>query len=252
MSLPPPPSYPELAAVLDSLKEALTPGLTLEEIDGLRNDPTAAALADIDFTMDGAFGIEHRTALGPEDAPNIPLLIGCRQDPPSRLPSSRFPKGGDNIVTVPPGHDAPSPAPAGPPPPATRATALVTAALRIVDDSGTEALTMRRLADANKLQLPAIYRVFSNKQNLLDEMAEAIPAKVLPDGRESDGKAEVALLARQLRQALPAQREDARIIGGGYAAKRHSPTLVERLVGVMRRAGFNGVAALWATSTVFC
>ena len=99
MSLPPPPSDPELAAVLDSLKEALTPGLTLEEIDGLRNGPAAAGLADIDFTMDGAFDIEHRIALGPEDAPNIPLLIGCRQDPPSqlpssRLPSSRLPKGG--------------------------------------------------------------------------------------------------------------------------------------------------------------
>jgi TetR/AcrR family tetracycline transcriptional repressor len=133
----------------------------------------------------------------------------------------------------------------------------VTAALRIVDDGRLEALTMRRLADANKLQLPAIYRVFSNKQALLDEMAEAILAEAilaeaLPDGRESDWDAEVALLARQLRQALPAQREGARIVGGSYAAKRHSLTLAERLVGVMQRAGFNGVAALWNTSTVFC
>ena len=103
-----------------------------------------------------------------------------------------------------------------------------------------------------KLQLPAIYRAFSNKQALLDERVEAIPAKALPDGRESDREAEVALLARQLRQALPAQREGARIVGGGCAAKRHSLTPAERLVGVMRRAGFNGVAALWATSTVFC
>ena len=94
MSLPPPPFDPELATVLDSLKEVLTPGLTLEEIDGLRNGPAAAGLADIDFTMDGTSDIEHRTAPGPEDTPNIPLLIGCRQDPPSRLPSSRLPKGG--------------------------------------------------------------------------------------------------------------------------------------------------------------
>ncbi|MFI6463402.1 TetR/AcrR family transcriptional regulator C-terminal domain-containing protein [Streptomyces sp. NPDC050528] len=153
---------------------------------------------------------------------------------------------------MPLGHDASPPAQPGPPPPATRARALVSAALRIVDDGGLESLTMRRLADANKLQLPAIYRVFSNKQALLDEMAEAILAKAVPDGREHNWEAEVTRLARQLRQALLAQREGARIVGGSYAAKRHSLTLAERLVGVMQGAGFNGVAALWATSTLFC
>ncbi|MFJ9246726.1 TetR/AcrR family transcriptional regulator C-terminal domain-containing protein [Streptomyces sp. NPDC101776] len=150
------------------------------------------------------------------------------------------------------GHGTSAPAQAGPPPPANRARALVTAALRIVDEGGLDALTMRRLADANKLQLPAIYRVFSNKQALLDEMAEAILATALPDTPENHWEAEVPLLARQLRQALLAQREGARIVGGSYAAKRHSLTLTERLVGVMRSAGFDEVAALWATSTVFC
>lgn len=120
------------------------------------------------------------------------------------------------------------------------------------DEGGHDALTMRRLADAKRHQLPAIYRVFSNKQALLDEMAEAILANALPDTPENDWEAEIPLLAGQLRQALPAQREGARIVGGSYTAKRHSPTLAECLVGVMRRAGFNGVVALWATSTVFC
>ncbi|MFE2884097.1 TetR/AcrR family transcriptional regulator C-terminal domain-containing protein [Streptomyces sp. NPDC059272] len=94
-----------------------------------------------------------------------------------------------------------------------------------------------------------------NKQNLLDEMAEMaemVLATALPDGHDQDGETEVALLAHQLRQAPLAQREDTRVVGVGYAAKRHSLALAERLVAVMRRAGLNGVAALWATSTVFC
>ncbi|MGW3310319.1 TetR/AcrR family transcriptional regulator C-terminal domain-containing protein [Streptomyces sp. NPDC001073] len=91
-----------------------------------------------------------------------------------------------------------------------------------------------------------------NKQALLDEMPEAILAKALPDGNEQDWEAEVTLLAHQLRHALLAQRKGAGIVGGSYAAKRHSLTLAERLVGVMRRTGFNEVAALWATCTVFC
>ncbi|MFD4879401.1 TetR/AcrR family transcriptional regulator C-terminal domain-containing protein [Streptomyces sp. NPDC058420] len=56
-------------------------------------------------------------------------------------------------------------------------------------------------------------------------------AKALPDGGERDWEADVALLARQLRQALLAQREGARIVGGSYAAKRHSLTLAKRLAG---------------------
>lgn len=82
MSLTPPPFDPELGAVLDSLKEVLTPGLTLEEIDGLRNGPAVAALAEIDLTMDGAFDIEHRSVPGPEDTPTIPLPI-CRPTGPA-------------------------------------------------------------------------------------------------------------------------------------------------------------------------
>lgn len=78
----PPPFDPELAAVLDVMKEFLTQGLALDEIDGLRNGPAAAALAEIDLTMDGAFDVESRTVPGPEDAPAISLLI-CRPTTPA-------------------------------------------------------------------------------------------------------------------------------------------------------------------------
>ncbi|MFI1868705.1 TetR/AcrR family transcriptional regulator C-terminal domain-containing protein [Streptomyces jumonjinensis] len=153
---------------------------------------------------------------------------------------------------MPTGHKESAPGQASAPPPVTRARALVTAALHIVDAGGLEALTMRRLADALKLQLPAIYRVFGNKQALLDEMAEAILAEALPDGHGDHWTAEVTLLAGQLRQALLAQRDGARIVGGSYASKRNTLMFAERLVGVMRQAGLDGAAALWAMSAVFC
>ncbi|MFE9663142.1 TetR/AcrR family transcriptional regulator C-terminal domain-containing protein [Streptomyces sp. NPDC005955] len=146
----------------------------------------------------------------------------------------------------------PPPGPTSAPPPADRARALVAAARHIVDSDGLEALTMRRLADALRLQLPAIYRVFSNKQALLDEMAEAILGEALPDRHGDCWTAEVALLAGQLRRALLAQRDGAKIVGGSYTSKRNTLAYAERFVGVMRRAGLDGTAALWATSTVFC
>ncbi|MFE2042539.1 TetR/AcrR family transcriptional regulator C-terminal domain-containing protein [Streptomyces sp. NPDC059477] len=146
----------------------------------------------------------------------------------------------------------PTPVRAAAPPPATRAQALVTAALRIVDDGGLEALTMRRLADAVGLQLPAIYRVFANKGVLLDEMAEAILADALTESRGEPWQTEVAALARRLRRALLARRDGARIVGGSYAAQRHNLAFADRLIGIMRQAGLHGTAALWATTTVFC
>jgi hypothetical protein len=78
----PPPFDPELAVVLDSLKEVLTPGLTLEEIDGLRRGPAAPrSPMQIDFTMDGAFDIEDRRYRA-RGRPDIPLLI-CRPTKPA-------------------------------------------------------------------------------------------------------------------------------------------------------------------------
>ncbi|MFD4833569.1 TetR/AcrR family transcriptional regulator C-terminal domain-containing protein [Streptomyces uncialis] len=153
---------------------------------------------------------------------------------------------------MPTAHQDSPPGQSSAPPPADRPRALVTAALRIVDADGLEALTMRRLAHALGLQLPSIYRVFSNKQALLDEMAEAILAEALPHGHGDHWTAEVALLAGQLRSALLAQRDGARIVGGSYTSKRNTLTYAERLVAVMRQASLDGTAALWATSTVFC
>ncbi|MEV7283291.1 TetR/AcrR family transcriptional regulator C-terminal domain-containing protein [Streptomyces sp. NPDC093252] len=139
----------------------------------------------------------------------------------------------------------------GAPPPATRAQALVVAALRLVDEGGLEGLTMRRLADTCNLQLPAIYRVFGNKGALLDQMAEKILSGALAERRDEPWEADVALLARQLRRALLAQRDGARIVGGSYAAQHYSLAFADRLIAAMQRAGLQGVSALWATSSLF-
>ncbi|GAA3871324.1 alpha/beta hydrolase [Streptomyces lacrimifluminis] len=77
MTLTPPPFDPELAAVLEMLKDAVPPQLTMDEIEATRNGPGLAMLADMDLTMGGAFEVEDRVVPGPENAPDISLLI-CR------------------------------------------------------------------------------------------------------------------------------------------------------------------------------
>ncbi|MFJ1967979.1 alpha/beta hydrolase [Streptomyces sp. NPDC087903] len=77
MTSVPPPFDPELAAALDLIKEMISPGLTLEDLDAVRQGPGIQLLADMDLTLDGFFDVEDRLVPGPEGAPEISLLI-CR------------------------------------------------------------------------------------------------------------------------------------------------------------------------------
>ncbi|MFJ7147481.1 alpha/beta hydrolase [Streptomyces sp. NPDC100445] len=74
MPLVPPPFDPELAAVLERYREVLSPGFTLDDLDGARQ---GAAAELVDPTLDGAFETEDRTAPGPAGAPDVSLLV-CR------------------------------------------------------------------------------------------------------------------------------------------------------------------------------
>lgn len=77
MTSVPPPFDPELAAALELITDMISPGLTLDMIDVVRQGPGIQLLADLDLTLDGFFDVEDRTVPGPEGAPDISLLI-CR------------------------------------------------------------------------------------------------------------------------------------------------------------------------------
>ncbi|MGW1721249.1 alpha/beta hydrolase [Streptomyces sp. NPDC002156] len=100
MTLTPPPFDPELAAVLEILKDAVPPQLTMDEIEATRNGPGLAMLADLDLTVGGAFEVEDRVVPGPENAPDISLLI-CRPTAPATegpLPVIYHVHGGGMVI----------------------------------------------------------------------------------------------------------------------------------------------------------
>ncbi|MFB0619223.1 alpha/beta hydrolase [Streptomyces sp. AGS-58] len=74
MPLVPPPFDPELAAVLERYGDVLSPGFTLDDLDGARQSEAAEL---VDPTLDGAFETEDRTVPGPAGAPDVSLLL-CR------------------------------------------------------------------------------------------------------------------------------------------------------------------------------
>ncbi|MFF0011386.1 alpha/beta hydrolase [Streptomyces sp. NPDC005374] len=88
MTYVPPPFDPELAAALDVIKEMISPGMTLDDIDLVRKGPGIQLLADMDLTIGGFFEVEDRSVPGPEGAPEISLLI-CRPVAPAPAGTGR-------------------------------------------------------------------------------------------------------------------------------------------------------------------
>ncbi|WP_206441212.1 TetR/AcrR family transcriptional regulator [Streptomyces boncukensis] len=140
----------------------------------------------------------------------------------------------------------------GRPPRLDRARTLQTA-LDLLDRSGLDALTMRRLADAMDVQAGALYRYFATKQDLLTAMAERMMDGVADAAAEADSgdwSERLSALARAMRAALLARRDGARVFAGTYATGANTLAFADAVAGVMRAAGFPDDDAARALYTV--
>jgi AcrR family transcriptional regulator len=89
----------------------------------------------------------------------------------------------------------------GPAPRFTREE-LARRALAIMDAHGTEALTMRRLADELGMGTMALYRYFPSKNDLMDAAIDAaMPEIELPEPGAAPWKEQIAELARAMFRA---------------------------------------------------
>jgi TetR/AcrR family transcriptional regulator, tetracycline repressor protein len=124
---------------------------------------------------------------------------------------------------------------------------VVKAAIDLVEEVGLDGLTLRRLAKQLGVQAPALYWHFKNKQELLDQMAEArwraeVP-KARPLGPGERWEDWLSERARAGRAALLGHRDGAKLA----AATKPSPAMfaeielqTESLCGV----GFSAADAL--------
>ncbi|APY89861.1 TetR family transcriptional regulator [Streptomyces alfalfae] len=140
----------------------------------------------------------------------------------------------------------------GRPPRLSRDRALHTA-LDLLDRSGLDALTMRRLADALEVRAGALYRYFATKQDLLTAMAERMMEGVTEaaaEGGEGDWGERLAALARAMRTALLGHRDGARVFAGTHATGANILGYADTVVGLLREAGFADDDAARALYTV--
>ena len=126
----------------------------------------------------------------------------------------------------------------------TRPT-VVSAALKLLDEVGLDGLTTRRLAAELGVQSPALYWHFRNKQELLDQMADAI---LLGGGMGGprDGESWQDWLtrrARNYRGLLLAHRDGARLVANARLGPAVLRLFDEELTAMLGR-GFTPVLAL--------
>jgi TetR/AcrR family tetracycline transcriptional repressor len=122
------------------------------------------------------------------------------------------------------------------------------AALQLVDEVGLDGLTMRRLATQLDIQNPSLYWHFTNKQELLNCMADLMIADsfatlrgVAPGQDWADWLADYARLVRNM---MLGHRDGARILAEADISLSNFIDGLELALGVLQEAGFDAGEAM--------
>jgi len=120
-------------------------------------------------------------------------------------------------------------------------------ALRLLNDVGLDGLTMRLLAKELGVQAPTLYWHVTNKQELLDLMADLMSAEVgeglEAPARDTSWQDWAADLTRRMRRTMLRYRDGARVTAGAYSRSPAVPRTVELTLRTFQDAGFPVAAA---------
>lgn len=132
---------------------------------------------------------------------------------------------------------------------------IVQKALDILNRDGLDGVTLRRLAGELEIKAASIYWHIPNKSELLDEMANAILEKQFNafdfENDERDWEEWLSTLAHELRAAMLAYQDGARVVAGTHPdLGQVLLKLWDLTVRVLHNAGFRYDMAATITVTV--
>ncbi|MFW5417758.1 TetR/AcrR family transcriptional regulator C-terminal domain-containing protein [Nocardiopsis sp. CNT-189] len=128
---------------------------------------------------------------------------------------------------------------------------IVSAALELLEETGLDGLTTRRLAARLQVKSPALYWHFRSKQELLDEMAGAVQERQdLGPPREGEHWRDwLARRARERRRVLLSHRDGARLVAGSSAGPE-AVAAFERELAALAERGFTPLQAMRAITAL--
>ncbi|HEX6481629.1 MAG TPA: TetR/AcrR family transcriptional regulator C-terminal domain-containing protein [Ktedonobacteraceae bacterium] len=128
------------------------------------------------------------------------------------------------------------------------------AALHVVDEVGLDGLTMRRLAADLEIQNQSLYWHFTNKQELINCMAELMIAEAFAElqhpGSEQDWADWLTAFAHRFRRTMLAHRDGARILAEADMSLSNFFEGLELALDVLLNAGFDENTATGGVITV--
>ncbi|MBB2948993.1 TetR/AcrR family tetracycline transcriptional repressor [Actinoplanes lutulentus] len=129
---------------------------------------------------------------------------------------------------------------------------VVTGALTLLDAEGLDGLTMRKLGAHLGVQAGAVYWHFTNKQALLEAMADRIVESV---GDEpfppAPWDAQLSDMAQRLRRALLSRRDGARVVAGTYVIEPNTVRSGQQALRILTGAGIPADRAPWILFPLF-
>lgn len=129
---------------------------------------------------------------------------------------------------------------------------ILEAALRLADDEGLDALTMRRLAGDLGVAPMALYTHFRHKDELLGGLLDLLAGQVqIPDPGAADWQGELAGLARSIRRQLLAHPAFVPLVANKDPMTPNTLRTFEAVLRLLRDRGFEGEALTHAFYPVF-
>ncbi|MGH9122767.1 MAG: TetR/AcrR family transcriptional regulator C-terminal domain-containing protein, partial [Acidimicrobiales bacterium] len=129
------------------------------------------------------------------------------------------------------------------PPPQPRAPLnrerVLQAGLRLADETGLEALTMRRLGEVAGVEAMSLYNHVANKADLLDGMIDLVFAEIEVPTGEGGWKTAMQGRARSVRAALSRHRWAIGLMESRTSPGRANLRHHDAVIGCLRGSGFS-------------
>lgn len=120
---------------------------------------------------------------------------------------------------------------------------ILEAALRLADEEGIEALSMRRLAQGLGVQAMSLYNHVSDKDDILDALVELVVGEIELPPLAQDWRASMRHRSTSAHEALLRHPWAALLIMSRVNAGPAMLRYVDATIGCLRRAGFSPVMA---------
>ncbi|MGW0877184.1 TetR/AcrR family transcriptional regulator C-terminal domain-containing protein [Streptomyces sp. NPDC002740] len=116
-------------------------------------------------------------------------------------------------------------------------TAVIGAALHVLDERGLEGLSTRAVAERLGVRMNTVLWHVKTKARMLELMADAVLARIGYDGLPDAPLERARELAARYRRALLAHRDGAALVTGTYPAEPNTLRFADRLVDAFLQAG---------------